>query len=203
MRYLKLVILILAYALIPPAFAQTCCPAGCVQNAPNRCVTTGPVQNSCGNTFTCPPGSSGGSSGGSPGGQTYVVPQLPIQCEFLNPTKATVDAATNRCVNDLTGNAIFLGCFFEDDAGRAEDKRTGLTCPERQAALARQCLQRCAFYASASTLRWCVGMDPNSVWREVFGDISGEVIGSARVERCGPRLRSSIQLRQPSPVFRP
>src|SRR5258705_9518532 len=27
MGYLKLVILVLAYAVIPPAFAQTCCPA--------------------------------------------------------------------------------------------------------------------------------------------------------------------------------
>src|SRR5437763_15946512 len=41
MGYLKLVILVLAYALIPPAFAQACCPAGCAPEA-NRCVTTGP-----------------------------------------------------------------------------------------------------------------------------------------------------------------
>src|SRR6266550_5878647 len=42
MGYLKLVILVLAYALIPPAFAQTCCPAGCAPEA-DRCVTTGPL----------------------------------------------------------------------------------------------------------------------------------------------------------------
>src|SRR5947208_2700697 len=43
MRYLKLAILVLAYALISsPAFAQTCCPAGCAPEA-NRCVTTGPL----------------------------------------------------------------------------------------------------------------------------------------------------------------
>ena len=38
MGYLKLVILVLAQALISPAFAQTCCPAGCAPEA-NWCVT--------------------------------------------------------------------------------------------------------------------------------------------------------------------
>ena len=47
MRYLKLAILVLAYALISsPAFAQTCCPAGCAPEA-NRCVTTGPLWTKC------------------------------------------------------------------------------------------------------------------------------------------------------------
>src|SRR5258707_3118184 len=46
MGYLKLVILVLAYALIPPAFAQTCCPAGCAPEA-DRCVTTGPLWARC------------------------------------------------------------------------------------------------------------------------------------------------------------
>ena len=42
MRYLKPAILVLTYALISPAFAQTCCPAGRAPEA-NRCVTTGPL----------------------------------------------------------------------------------------------------------------------------------------------------------------
>jgi hypothetical protein len=46
MRYLKLVILVSAYALIPPAFARTCCPTGCVQDG-NRCATTGPLWTKC------------------------------------------------------------------------------------------------------------------------------------------------------------
>src|SRR5437899_5443842 len=46
MGYLKLVILVLAYALIPPAFAQTCCPAGCAPEA-DRCVTTGALWTRC------------------------------------------------------------------------------------------------------------------------------------------------------------
>src|SRR6202022_1736585 len=63
MGYLKLVILVLAYALISPAFAQTCCPAGCAQEA-NRCVTTGPLWTRC-TPIACAEGSrpSGGSSG--------------------------------------------------------------------------------------------------------------------------------------------
>ena len=41
----------------------------------------------------------------------------------MYPMKATVDAATNKCVSDLTANAQFFGCLFEDDAGKAEDKQ--------------------------------------------------------------------------------
>jgi hypothetical protein len=213
-RYLKPVILVLAYALISPAFAQTCCPAGCAQEA-NRCVTTGPLWTRC-----IPTACAGGSrrpSGGSSGptrehrksavlarplrtARTYVAPlQLPPQCTLMNPTKVQVDEATGQCVNALTGSAQLRGCFFEDDAGRAEDKRTGLSCSERQAALAKQCLKRCADYASDTTHLWCAGMNPNSVWHTFFGDISGDTVGSARVDLCGPRLRASVssRLRQP------
>jgi hypothetical protein len=188
MRCLKLIILFLAYALITPASAQTCCPAGCVQNAPNQCVTTGPIQNSCGNTFTCPPGSRspGGPSGPvTPGQRVDIGPQ----CFLLNSTPALVVSATAKCVSDLTGSAIVVGCFFEDDAGRAEDERTGLSCLARQAALAGQCRNRCAAFVSHYT---STCMDPNSVWHDYFGDISGDVVGSARVERCGPPLRDGF-----------
>ncbi len=193
MRYLKLVILFLAYALIPPAFAQTCCPAGCVQNAPNQCVTIGPIRNSCGNTFTCPGGSPSPSGGTHGPGTPMVAPSIPPapQCGALNPTKAAVDDATNKCVSDLTGSATFVGCFFESDAGRAEDERTGLSCLARQAALAKQCRNRCAAFAFALTRPWCFD-DPNSLWHNAFGDISGDMVGSARVELCGPPLRDSF-----------
>src|SRR5258708_29440947 len=75
MRYLKLVILVLAYALIPPAFAQTCCPAGCSQSPPGGCVVNG-TQNSCGATFTCPPGST--SSSGGPHGPVTPGPTVNV-----------------------------------------------------------------------------------------------------------------------------
>jgi hypothetical protein len=204
MRYLKLIILVLAYAVISPAFADVCCPSGCVPTYAynsTACVYTG-TQNFCGYGSTCS-GGSGRSSGGSGSGQTYVSPpQVPPQCIPLNPTKATVDAATNKCVNDLTGNAMFWGCLFEDDAGRAEDQRTGLTCAERQAALAKQCLKRCAAFASYSTHTFCVGSDPNYVWHIFFGDIQGEFVGSARVDLCGPRLRSGVASRLRAPLTR-
>ena len=58
-------ILVLAYALISsPAFAQTCCPAGCAPEA-NRCVTTGALWTRC-IPIACAEGSrrpSAGSSG--------------------------------------------------------------------------------------------------------------------------------------------
>jgi len=188
-RYLKLVILILASAMVSPAFAQpslTCCPPGCVQNAPNQCVTTGPIQNSCGYTFACTGAGSPSSSGGS-GGQTYVAPgnpPPPPPCRRLNPTKATRDAATDACVNALTANAQFWGCGLEDAAGRAEDQKTGLSCPARQAVLANQCRSRCAnlaLYANSCS-------DTNADWYAFSGDISGDQVGSARVDLCGPPL---------------
>jgi hypothetical protein len=211
-RYLKLVILVLAYALISPAFAQTCCPAGCAQEA-NRCVTTGPLWTRC-IPIACAGGSrpSAGSSGptrehrtAEPArplrtARTYVAPrQIPPQCPLMNPTKAQVDEATGQCVNALTRSAQLRGCFFEDDAGRAEDKRTGLSCPDRQAALANQCLKRCADYASDTTHLVCAGSYPNTLWHISFGDISGDTGDSARVDLCGPRLRASVssRLRQP------
>jgi hypothetical protein len=199
MRYLKLIILFLAYAVTTPAFAQVCCPSGCSQDS-NRCVYNG-TQNTCPRAACS--GSSGGSSGGSGSGQTYVSPvQLPPQCISMNPTQATVTAATNKCVNDLTGNAMFWGCAFEDDAGRAEDRRTGLSCAERQAALANQCRNRCAAFANYSTHTFCVGSDPNYVWHLFFGDIQGDFVGSARVDLCGPRLRSGPASRLRSPPTR-
>jgi hypothetical protein len=205
MRYLKLLILVLAYALISPAFAKTCCPAGCAPDA-NRCVTTGPLWT------RCIPIACAGDSGESAGPtrehrtavrarplrttRTYVAPlRLPPHCPLMNPTKAQVDEATDQCVNALTGSAQLRDCFFENDAGRAEDKRTGLSCPDRQAALAKQCLKRCADYASDTTHLGCAGSYPNSFWNAFFGDISGNTFGSARVELCGPRLRASVSSR--------
>jgi hypothetical protein len=97
MRYLKLVILVLAYALISPAFAQTCCPDGCAQEA-NRCVTTGPQWTRC-IPIACAEGSrrpSGESAGltrehrsAVPARplrtvRTYVAPrQIPAQCPSM------------------------------------------------------------------------------------------------------------------------
>jgi len=63
MRYLKLAILVLAYAPLSPAFAQTCCPAGCAQEA-NRCVTTGPLWTRC-IPIACAEGSRSPSAGSS------------------------------------------------------------------------------------------------------------------------------------------
>ena len=113
------------------------------------------------------------------------------ECGALNPTKAAVDDATDKCVSDLTGSAIFLRCFLEDNAGRAEDERTGLSCAARQAALASQCRKRCAVFAFASIRPWCFD-DPNRLWRDSFGDIAGDIVGSARIEACGPPLRDGF-----------
>jgi hypothetical protein len=213
MRYLNLGIVVLAYALISsPAFAQTCCPAGCVPEG-NRCVNTGPPWTRC-IPIACAEGSRRPSAESSGPAReyrksaelarptrtppTYVAPrQIPPDCPLTNPTKAQVDEATNQCVNSLTRSAQLRDCFFEDDAGRAEDKRTGLSCPDRQAALAKQCLKRCANYASDSAHLVCAGSYPNTVWHISFGGISADTGNSARVDLCGPPLRSIFAKKPP------
>src|ERR1700738_1304904 len=185
MRYLKVAILLLSFAVIPRAFAQ-CCPNGCSQDFnPNRCVVNG-TQNSCGASFACPvspPPPTGGSTG--TGTHWIGTSPEPPPCVRLNPTKVLRDAATDTCVNALTANAKFWGCLFEDDAGKAEDQKTGLSCGGRQEVLANQCRGRCA--GLAADARSCI--DPNTEWQAFFGDISGEQVGSARVDLCGPPLR--------------
>jgi hypothetical protein len=188
MRYLRLVILvtIFGFGLNKTVFAQICCPVGCVQDA-NRCVTTGPNPRTC-RSVPCSPGSPG--TGGESGGGGVVIFTGPT-CNLINTTPAARDARTNQCVADLRGRAQLWGCLLEDDAGRAEDLRTGLTCPDRQAALANQCRTRCTKFAMwEGTCR-----STDQVWQEFFGDIGGDRYGSARVELCGPRLRSSPTVR--------
>ena len=130
--------------------------------------------------------------------RTYVAPdQIPSDCPLMSPTPAQIDAATVECVNTLTRNAQLRDCFFEDDTGRDEDKRTGLSCPDRQAALAKQCLKRCANYASDATHLVCTGSYPNTVWHISFGDISDDTGNSTRVDRCGPPLRSIVGKKPP------
>jgi hypothetical protein len=156
MRYLKLAILILVYALTSPAFA-------------------GPQNNNC------PPSP-------PPGGCTWT-PNQPQSCPSWFPTKASQVDGVNKCVQDLAGSAIFVVCgFFEDDAGRAADKYTALTCADRQAALAAQCRSRCERYVSASNI--CKSRD--QTWHDYFGDIGGNTVGSARVDLCGPPLKFKV-----------
>ena len=209
MRYSKRAIIVLAYALISPhAFAQTCCPAGCAPET-NRCVSSGPPWTRC-----IPIGCTEGrkpfvkSSDPTAGYRkkqvaerslhtagTYVAPrQISRLCPLMSPTKALVDEATNQCVNALTGSAQLQNCSFEDDAGRAEDKRTGLSCLDRQAALAKQCLNRCANYANHLV---CSSSYPNTVWPIYFRDISADTHNFARVELCGPPLRSILAKKSP------
>ena len=188
MRHLRAAVFFLAAALSAPASADPCCPSGCVQDA-NRCVIAGTNQ-SCGPLLSCGGGgarSPGGSGGGTQTGVVFQRP-LPPACFLVNPTPAAQTVASGQCVNSLSANAQLIGCFFEDDAGRAEDARTGLSCPARQSALANQCRNRCLLFVSS--LSTC--SDPNSVWQRFFGDISGNMVGSARVDLCGPPLRDSF-----------
>jgi hypothetical protein len=196
-RILQVLVLALACGVASEAAAQVCCPAGCVQNN-NSCVTTGANPRAC-QTVPCTGGGSSGSSGGSSGGgQTVVQPILPPPgpvCFDVQPTQATINEVTNRCISSLVANAQLIGCLLEDDAGKAEDKRTGLTCAQRQAALARQCNTRCANFAQQITHRVCSTEGfGDEAWFVAFGDLDGKVVGSARVAGCGPRLKTAINI---------
>jgi hypothetical protein len=112
----------------------------------------------------------------------------PPGCVYLNKNTTAVWRAIRRCVKALSASAQRFGCSLEDATGRAEDQRTGLSCPARQAALASQCEARCWTFAVHQNN--CESEDV--LWQGVFGDIGGFSYGSARVDLCGPRLRSSF-----------
>lgn len=116
-------------------------------------------------------------------------------CFDAQPTQATINEVTNWCISSLVANAQLIGCLLEDDAGKAEDKRTGLTCAQRQAALARQCNARCANFAQQITRTVCTNEGfHDQAWVVAFGDLDGKVFGSARVAGCGPRLKTAITI---------
>lgn len=181
-----------ASLLIPEARADVCCPGGCVYSGQGMACIYTSTNRSCGTGYTCNQAPSGGSPGGGGSDHPVVVyspPAPPPPC-VEGETKASVDAATTTCLNALKANAVLIGCFFEDDAGRAEDLRLHRTCPDRQTRLANQCRSRCARFAAAaaSTCRPS-DRDSNTIWQEAFGDIGGTVVGSASVKDCGPPLK--------------
>ena len=198
MRSIVHVAVLLGWLLaMGPAVAQICCPSGCVQNN-NGCVTTGPNPRTC-NIVPCTGGAGGppvGGTTGGGGGQFPPEPPIGGQCASTTPTSAQLSAATSKCMTALKSNAELVGCLFEDDAGKAEDQRTGLTCPQRQAAMAAQCQSRCSTFAQETAATWCVNPGYiDDAWKRVFGDIGGEKVGSARVKDCGPPIKSSAAVR--------
>lgn len=189
MRYLGLMVLVLMDPIVP-AKADLCCPSNCVPDYnPNQCVVIG-TWNACGAAKVCggtTSNSSGGGSGGTMRGQFPAEPGSFPTCFRANTTRQDFDNAINACLTALSANAQFYGCLFEDDAGRAEDQRTGLSCPDREARLAKQCKKRCLSFAIEEAT---CGRD--ETWQAVFGSIGGKSYGSARVELCGPPLPTSF-----------
>jgi hypothetical protein len=183
MKYLRLILLVVMFAFTTPVFAQVCCPGGCSPDA-NRCVFNGTTRT-C-NSIPCSPPPPPPPGGGGSGDIRVTPPWVP--CTIAFATQSERDIATNACIAQLTATAQFWGCTFEDDAGRAEDQRTGLSCQARQAALAQQCRARCALFARSMVT--CRGL--NDVWPQAFGDIGGDRYGSARIDLCGPPLRTSV-----------
>lgn len=201
MRYLGLIILvsIFGFGLNTTAFAQTCCPPGSVQDG-RRCVTTGanPISRP---SVPCRPGRPPGSSGGGPG-QTYRGPAEPGgNCPPANRTPETRAIRTDQCVAALAANANLFRCLIESNADRDEDVRTGLSCKDRQAALANQCRARCASFAASESSCWDRPRD--KVWQENFEDVDGNVFGVARIELCGPPLRTAVGPHQRPSWFGP
>jgi hypothetical protein len=184
MRYLGLIVLVSIFGvgLSTPVFAQTCCPEGCVlSNYGGSCWVNG-TNNSCGPAIRCPPSTRPPTrppptpSGPSPTN----VPILQVQPTCGDPYYLSPEAraaATNQCIADLAGRATLFGCAFEDDAGRAEDVRTGLSCPDRQRALANQCWRLCASFARVRL--WCD--DLNADWQTAFGNLAVTTMGTRKL----------------------
>jgi hypothetical protein len=194
MRYLRAMMLVSICGLSTPAFAQICCPSGCSADSnPPRCVFNG-TTSTCGQVPCAPtpqrtPRPTGpGTPGDSPPGAGFA------PCLGLGVIGAEL---VKKCISELSGNAQLFHCFFfgENSADRAEDSRTDLSCPARQAKLASQCQARCSRFAA----NFQVCSDPNSQWQRFFGDIGGVAFGSAHVELCGPPLASGSR---PFPSYR-
>ena len=189
MQFLKPAIVVWACALQD----LTCCPEGCVFSAnPNRCLNIG-TMDSCSHgpigqgaqPIKCPPPPPDGPPPPPPPHQLYQSPTNPHCTPVPSfPTIADEEDATNQCLSALSADAQVIRCLFEDDADRAEDNRTGLSCALRQAALAQECRTRCENWAQDSNA--CNDRDTN--WQFAFGAISGQQFGSARVDLCGPPL---------------
>jgi len=134
MGYLKLVILVFGIcADIACVCANLFAPAGCAPEA-NRCVTTGPLWTRFSkarsgrlrwpyarapkkSAMLRPPATHSALLTWPP---RQISPAVPIDG---SDQKHRSTRRTNQCVKALTGSAQLWGCFFEDDAGRAEDKR--------------------------------------------------------------------------------
>ena len=184
MRYLQLMILVSSCIFFgTPVFADLCCPSGCVPSGyGNGCWHIG-TNNSCGAGSICGGASSGSGGGGGTGGGGVFPQRAP--CSVWYQTQQNRDDATNQCVTVLTTNAQFWGCLFEDNAGRAEDK-DWFSCAGRRP-LAKQCRARCAALPNLSNLQRARMAVANNVRR--YG---GSTYGSARVDLCGPRLKTSF-----------
>ena len=194
MRYLRAMILVSICTFGTPVFADLCCPSGCSPSGYGNACWYNSTNNSCGTGWTCqgPTSRTGGGVSG-PGSPPPATGGF-APCFGLGVIGAEL---VKKCMSELSGNAQFFHCFFflENSADRAEDYRTGLSCPARQAKLAKQCQARCSDFAA----NFQVCSDPNSQWQRFFGDIGGLTFGSARVELCGPRLASGFR---PFPSYR-
>jgi TRAP transporter TAXI family solute receptor len=75
------------YAVISPAFAQTCCPEGCAPEA-NRCVTTGPLWTRC-IPIACAEGSRRPSAGSGTADEhrKSAVPARPLRAAHAGQTE--------------------------------------------------------------------------------------------------------------------
>jgi hypothetical protein len=182
------------------AAAALCCPPGCVQNGNGGCVTTGPAPQVCGHVACSGAGndvgSGGGGSGIAPPAQGPAPP--PPACFETGASPEMEASAAAKCMTAVSANAQLLGCLLEDDAGKREDKRTGLTCAQREAAMAKQCASRCETFAHLTVDRTCTydGFT-DRMWQIAFGDLAGPAVGVARVDGCGPPLRSKLDLGHP------
>lgn len=177
---------------VPEASAETCCPSSCVPSGYGGGCWQNGTTNACTPIPCGGPPQAKGSGPSAPGGTPATSPpSTQSNCvSVVSPANITVE--TDACVGTLTANARLFGCLFEDAAGKKEDFRTGMTCVNRQAALAAQCTARCKQFAIDYHSHICETptRSRDDFWKATFGSIGGEAYGSARVPDCGPKLPS-------------
>lgn len=200
MRYLSLLVFALIVGLSAPVSADFCCPDWCEKQVErNKCIPLGNPIGIC-KSIECP-GNPPPPGPPDHGVILYYEAGTGRPCYATYPDPASRDGAADVCVTHLMANAGIWGCLFEDDAGRAEDRRTGLSCFDRQTTLAKQCRARCLSYAEKQDS--CRSSDEVWVLEKVFGEIGGTVYGSARVDLCGPRLKRGFDSKERTQRFPP
>ena len=183
MRYLWAMMLVSICTFGTPVFADLCCPSGCSPSGYGNACWYNSTNNSCGTGWTCQAPTS--RTGGGVSGQVVHPPRPEgfAPCFGLGVIGGRVGQKMYERIVWETRSFSIAFFSWKIVLDRAEDYRTGLSCPARQAKLAKQCQARCSYLPA----NFQVCSDPNSR----AGNVSSEILA---VLHSGPRALSFADL---------